>query len=214
MRFQHGRTMLELHELKGGRGAGLLLLHELYGCARDWGQIVDQWSGPVYALDFSGHGESEALRGGAYSCELLVADADCALALCEATALAGTGLGAYVALLLSGARPQQVQATLLIPGRGLAGGADFPRFDQMPPLREDDGPRVNGAADPLLRWFEHDVRPSDYARSYAVRARRLLFADNAAERPTWWRAACSAPPSVVVDRDVQHCFAELARGLD
>src|SRR5262245_46616698 len=116
MRVQHGRTTLELHELQPGTGAGLLLLHELYGGATDWRQREIAWRGPVYALDFSGHGDSDSLRGGAYSCEILVGDADCALAQCDAVAVAGAGLGAYVALLLSGGRPQRVRATMLLPG--------------------------------------------------------------------------------------------------
>ena len=67
-----------LHELSGGTGEALLCLHELGGRADDWRDRTAAWSGPVFALDFSGHGQSSWLRGGGYTPELLAADADAA----------------------------------------------------------------------------------------------------------------------------------------
>ena len=114
MRLQHARTALELHELSHRDGPSLLLLHALGGSSVDWSEAPALWPGRVYALDFSGHGRSEWVRGGVYLPEFLVADADIALAHIGAAALAGAGVGAYVALLLAGARHQQV------PGRAAA----------------------------------------------------------------------------------------------
>ena len=66
-------------------------------------RYLDAWHGPIAALDFTGHGLSTIPRGGGYTAEVLLADADAALrAVGEATVL-GRGLGAYVALLLAGA---------------------------------------------------------------------------------------------------------------
>jgi pimeloyl-ACP methyl ester carboxylesterase len=104
----------------------LLLLHALYESSRSWGDLPQHWSGPVYGLDFSGHGDSDRIRGGAYLAEMLIGDADVALAHVGSTALAGAGIGAYVAVLLAGARPEQVPAALLLPGAGLTGGGATP----------------------------------------------------------------------------------------
>lgn len=211
MRVQHGRTNLELHEIRPGTGPGVLLLHELYGCAADWRAQPPAWPGPVYALDFSGHGESEVLSGGAYSCEMLLGDADCALAECSAAAVAGAGLGAYVALLLSGARPQTVRATLLMTGRGIAGGGDFPRFDRAWSRLDADVSTPNNGRDPFLEYFDYDVRPADYAIAFASRARSLiLMNDNGSERPPWWKAVAGMPGTAIVDDGLEQAFAALA----
>ena len=65
-----------------------------------------RWPGPVWALDFTGHGASTVPRGGGYTAEVLMADADAALAHLGPATVLGRGLGAYVALLLAGARPR------------------------------------------------------------------------------------------------------------
>lgn len=210
MRLLHGRTALALHELQPGDGPALLLLHALHGSAADWRPLAGAWPGAVYALDFSGHGESAALHGGAYSCEMLLADADCALAHCEATAVAGSGLGAYIALLLSGARAQAVSATLLLPGRGLAGGGDFPRFERLLP-KVADAVASPGEPDPYLSYFENDVRPGDYAIAFAARARSLIMLDDAVDSPPWWKAVAAMPGTVTVLDGRERAFAELAR---
>jgi pimeloyl-ACP methyl ester carboxylesterase len=211
MRVRHGRTNLELHEIRPGTGPGVLLLHELHGCAADWRAQPLAWPGPVYALDFSGHGESEVLSGGAYSCEILLGDADCALAECSATAVAGSGLGAYVALLLSGARPQAVRATLLMAGRGLAGGGDFPRFDRVWPAVDDDVSTSNNGRDPFLSYFDNDVRPADYAIAFASRAQSLILMQNDAEQPPWWKAVAGVAGTVIAADGIERAYAALAR---
>lgn len=210
MQLDHGRTSLSLVELQTGSGPSLLLLHELYGSAADWRQREIAWTGAVYALDFSGHGASASVKGGAYFCELLTADADCALAQCDATVVAGAGLGAYVALLLSGARADQVQASLLLPGRGLVGGGELPRWLEKP-RRVEDEIRPHGQADPLVSYFESDIRPVDYAATFAAAARALIVLEDGTERPPWWKAARTATNSTVVDGSVAQAFTELSR---
>lgn len=211
MRLHHGRVTLALYEIRPGNGPAVLLLHELYGRADDWRTQMPAWSGPVYALDFCGHGESDAVAGGAYFAELLAGDADRALDHCGAIALAGAGVGAYVSLLLSAARAERVRGALLLPGCGLSGGAASPRFDRPPPLVEDVGSRAAAGPDPLLYVLERDVRPIDYATSFASRARRLLLAEDGTERPPWWNAVREGATSTVITDTVDRAFAELAR---
>ena len=108
--LHHGHVELALHELAGGSGRALLLLHGLGertpSTRPAW---TEQWPGPVYGLDFTGHGESTVTRGGGYTAELWTADADVALSeLGDGIVLVGAGVSAYVALLLAGARPQSV----------------------------------------------------------------------------------------------------------
>lgn len=215
--LRYGRVSLALEPLRPGDGAPLLLLHELRGCAQDWEGAVSAWPGPVYALDFSGHGRSAWLKGGAYSPEGLAGDADCALDRIGPAALAGAGLGAYVALLVAGARPEGVPAALLLPGVGLAGGGAAPDFD-ADRLELANAARVadvrggDGAADPRARCLERDVRPPDYARDFAARARRLLFAEDGAARPPWWQAARAGPSAETAPPDLTVSLRQLERG--
>src|SRR5262245_30656056 len=122
MRLQHARTALELHELSGRNGPALLLLHALGGSGSDWSEVPALWPGRVYALDFCGHGRSEWMSGGVYLPEILIGDADVALAHIGVAAIAGAGIGAYAAALLAGGRRKHVPAALLLPGHGLDGG--------------------------------------------------------------------------------------------
>ena len=97
---RHSRIELALHRLRDGDGRPLLHLHGLG--ERSPEAMPDHlagWPGPVWALDFTGHGASSVPVGGGYFCELLMADVDAALAHLGPATLYGRGLGAYVALL-------------------------------------------------------------------------------------------------------------------
>jgi pimeloyl-ACP methyl ester carboxylesterase len=121
--LQHNQISLALHKVREGTGRALLMLHGLGDSAEQMSKLQVKWNGPVWALDFTGHGQSTVPRGGGYSSEILMADADIALRhLGEATVL-GRGLGAYIAFLLSGARPALVRGAILLDGPGLAGGS-------------------------------------------------------------------------------------------
>ena len=188
MRLTHGRVTLELHELARRDGPSLLLLHSLYGSSADWGEAPATWHGSVFALDFAGHGQSDRVVGGGYHPELLVGDADAALAHIGSAAVAGAGLGAYIALLLAGARRDAVPAALLLPGAGLWGGGALPDFERDFPDFDAAGGGA-GLYDPLVRTLDRDVRPVDYAESFAHAARWLLLAEDGTPRPPWWEAA-------------------------
>ena len=103
--LRHNVVDLALHTLReGAHGATpLLLLHGLGERtpteAPAW---TASWQGPVLGLDFTGHGASTVPTGGGYSAEVLMGDVDVALADVGPCAVAGRGLGAYVALLIAG----------------------------------------------------------------------------------------------------------------
>jgi len=189
MRLRHGRVELELHELSRAAGPALLLLHSLGGSSADWPGVPSFWQGSVYALDFSGHGESAHARGGAYLAEYLLGDADVALAEVGTAALAGAGIGAYVALLLAGARPAAVPATLLVPGNGLNGGGSVPdpmRFEALAAM--DRGPS-EAVHDPMVLSMAVGIRPPGYVAPFARAASKLVMLDDGGERPEWWLEA-------------------------
>ena len=89
----------------------------------------------------------------------MLADADIALAHLGEATVVGRGLGAYVALMLAGARPQLVRGAVLCDGPGLWGGATGPTSTSFhsvdPPY---DAPDPNALID-----LSRDLRPPDYA---------------------------------------------------
>ena len=195
--LRHNKIELALHELRGGSGRTLLLLHGLGERSPDVvaPDVADVWPGPVFALDFTGHGRSTVPRGGGYTAEVLMADADAALAhLGQATVL-GRGLGAYVGLLLAGARPADVRGAVLADGPGLAGGGPVPA---SPSVHFPD-PRAAGAPDPFaFAELTADVRPPDYASSFVRQANHLSGLEEpvtvvAHVRPEWLRAVVAEP---------------------
>lgn len=216
MRIKHGRVCLELHELASRQGPSLLLLHALYGSSHDWNPFAASWTGSVYALDFSGHGQSDWVAGGGYYPELLLGDADAALAHMGRTAVAGAGLGAYVALLLAGARRAVVPAALLLPGAGLAGGGALPDFNREFPdfLMHSDGPPPEHCYDPMVRALDLDARPVAYAGSFAGAVQRLLLCEDGTPRPPWWEATRQNLAAEPVPTDTHAALVRLAQIVD
>jgi len=205
-RIAHGDVPLALHARRADAGGPLLLLHALGGSSADWGVEVDAWPGPVFALDFAGHGESAWRPGGAYTPELFAADADAALAVVGPAAVAGAGLGAYVALLLAGTRPALVSAALLLPGRGLDGGGPRPAGRVFAGVATTDAT----GHDPMVASCEIDVRPPDYARAFGDAARALFLAEDDGVRPQWWEALRNVPNVRRIRGDRVAAFAALA----
>ena len=166
--LQHGKVRLAVHELRGRSGPSLLVLH---GLGEQTPEAVPEpaaaWPGPVFGLDFTGHGESSVPAGGGYTCEVLMADADAALAELGAVTLLGRGLGAYVALLLAGARPADVRGAVLVDGPGLFGGPPGP---SSPAIVTLPGPSPLTPDPYALIELTRDVRPPDYAATFARQA--------------------------------------------
>lgn len=190
----HGRVALALHRLKDDPGPELLVLHALHGSSSDWHETALAWPGSVSALDFSGHGESDWLPGRGYCPEVHVAEADMAIAHLESSGsmyLAGAGIGAYVALLLAGARSDRVTASLLLPGEGFHGGGALPGevVDSAQQQWQDEisaAPRIPGdtSPDPLVQRCARDVRPGYYVEEFARAAGPLLIG-TVDEEPSW-----------------------------
>jgi pimeloyl-ACP methyl ester carboxylesterase len=207
--LRHGRVSLALHPLREGAGPTLLCLHAVGGSARDFRAAARLWPGPVFALDFAGHGDSGPLRGGGYLPEILAGDADAALAQVGPARLAGVGIGAYVALLLAGGRPDAVPGALLLPGAGLEGGGAAPDFaSDTQPRWTDFGTTLPGC-DPAVRRLERDVRPPDYAEAFARAARRLLLAEGDFTQPPWWEAVRACPTVAPAPGDLAGALARL-----
>ena len=102
----HNQVKLALHTLRTREGPAVLHLHAL---GEHSPTVVppdlEAWPGPVYALDFTGHGASTVPSGGGYTAEVLMGDADAALWMIGPATVVGRGMGAYIALLIAGARP-------------------------------------------------------------------------------------------------------------
>ena len=145
--------------------------------------------GPVVALDFTGHGQSTVPAGGGYSAEIVLADADVALAALGSATVVGRGLGAYVALMLAGARPQQIRGAVLCDGPGLAGGAIGPTSQSFVTLAPSPHP-----PDPYALFeLSRDLRPPDYATLFVRMAVESSGLDEpisvaAVVRPPWLAA--------------------------
>ncbi len=163
----HNRVTLALHEVASGATSAprpLLLLHGLGERTPKElpGHIA--WSGRVIGLDFTGHGDSIVPVGGGYTSEILVGDVDAALCrIDEPVTILGRGLGAYIGLLCAAARPDMVHGVVMADGPGLAGGGVHPGSRALVnPVSSGTTP------DPYaMMELARDVRPPDYARTFA-----------------------------------------------
>jgi pimeloyl-ACP methyl ester carboxylesterase len=205
----HNKVQLALHELRAPpapTARPLLLLHGLgersIGAVPAW---AASWPGAVHALDFTGHGSSTVPRGGGYSAELLLADADTAVAELGEVTIVGRGIGAYIALMLAGARPTQVRGALLCDGPGLAGGAIGPTsqsFVTLPPTARPPDPYA-------LFELSRDLRPPDYATLFA----RLAVEHSGLEEPIAVAAVVRPPWLVAVVDEVGVSVTTMERAL-
>ena len=182
---RHNKVDLALHHLRDAideTARPLLMLHGLGehtpAAPPPW---VTSWRGAIVGLDFTGHGDSTIPSGGGYTAELLLGDADAALAaLAEQSpdgmiTVFGRGLGAYIGLQLAGARASQVNGAVMLDGPGLAGGPTGPTsqsFFSLPPSNTTPDPYA-------LVELGRDLRPPDYVRSFV----QLAIAGSELEEP-------------------------------
>lgn len=211
VRLRHNKVQLALHHLRDGPGRPLLHLHGL--AERSPTEVPSHlaaWPGPVWALDLTGHGDSDPAVGAGYFCEALMGDVDVALAHLGAVTIFGRGLGAYVGLLASGGRAEQVQGTILADGPGLAGGGPTPGSPVI--VTHVDPAPPGGTPDPWARHeLTRDIRPGDYAATFARQATTRSGLDTAiavvgVNRPPWLEA-------VVAEPGVVECSLHEALGL-
>lgn len=212
VRLRHGQVDLALHPLREADGPPLLLLHGLGGATPPTVPTqVAAWPGAVWGLDFTGHGGSTVPPSGGYTAEILMADADAALGHLGQAAVLGRGLGAYVALLIAGGRPSLVRGAILDDGIGLAGGGTLPGS----PVPVAPAGTVGSPPDPFAAVeLGRDVRPPDYATTYARAALQFSGLDNpiavsAVVRPDWLAAVVDEPGVVAVP--VPAALARFAR---
>ena len=204
--LRHGRVRLALHTLRPGGDGGhpLLLLHGLAErTPATPPEFTASWPGPVLGLDFTGHGESDVPVGGGYTAEILMGDVDAALARVGPSTVVGFGLGAWVALLIAGARTRLVRGAVLAEGPGMAGGGTAPT--SMAVLGPAEASSEGAAPDPFaLVELTHDVRPQDYATSFAHLALQgsevaTPLVVCARWQPPWLQAVVDEPGVVEVD---------------
>lgn len=211
--LRHNKVDLALHLLRVSDAADthpLLVLHGLGEQAPDsvptW---LDAWPGTIAALDFTGHGRSTVPRSGGYTPELLMADADHALAhlvggepeegdrVSGVVSVLGRGLGAYIALQLAGARAAHVRGAILADGPGLAGGPTGPSSQSFFSLTT-----TGASPDPYaLVELGRDLRPADYAQSFVRLANQgsglaAPITVSSTFRPKWLAAVADEPGAV------------------
>ena len=173
----NGSLRLALHTLAEGEGRPLLLLHglgEQSPMSRpEWTSV---WNGPVLALDFTGHGESDVPVSGGYTPEGLMSDVDAVLAGHGPVTIVGRGFGAWVGLLVAGARTSHVHGVVLFDGSGAVGGGSQPPTPYVNVLPASGTTKPDPYA---LLELSSDPRPPDYALDYV----RFILEDSEIENP-------------------------------
>lgn len=210
VQLTHNRVQLALHKVRETSGPSLLVLHGLgQASSPTVPDDLESWPGAVWALDFTGHGESTVPRGGGYSCEMLLADVDIALRHIGTATIVGYGLGAYVALLAAGARPQLVRGAILCDGPGLAGGPTHYASNIEIAANQ---PRSGKAPDPwALIELGRDARPGNYASTFA----RLAITGSELATPI--TVCCKVRPpwlEAIVDEPAVETNLTVAESLD
>ena len=139
--------------------------------------------------------------------------------IAEPCVLVGAGVGAYVALLLGGSRPEKAIAALLLEGAGLDGGGSLPGHEAEAEDVEgferfiaSASSRYRPSTDPLVAQCERDLRPLDYVTSFARAAKPMLYSGRVGRdvsAPDWWSSAREANRGVVASDDLVESLAEL-----
>ncbi|MGC1511446.1 MAG: alpha/beta hydrolase [Acidimicrobiales bacterium] len=213
----HVKARLALHHLADGVGRPLLLLHGLGEASpTSVPSSAAAWPGPVWALDFTGHGASTVPLGGGYTSEMLMADVDIAIAHLGNVTILGRGLGGYVALLIAGARSKEVRGSIITDGPGLFGGPNSgPSSAHILTVAHPPTEHERPSPDPFaLIELSTDVRPPDYAANFARMAAHMSDLDRpltvaARGRSPWIDAVVQ---EVGVDTDsVEAALANYAR---
>lgn len=144
------------------------MLHGLGDSSAHMAEIPVSWKGSIWALDFTGHGDSTVPRGGGYSAEILMADVDIALRHIGPATILGRGIGGYIGFLIAGARPHLVRGVVIVDGPGLAGGAIQATSSSEIAITARPGTTPDPWA---LIELSRDARPPNYAITFVQLAR-------------------------------------------
>lgn len=214
IRIAHNRIQLALHELRPGVGTPLLLLHGLgEHTPAEAPAVTSIWPGPVFGLDFTGHGESTIPVGGGYTAEVLMADADAALAHLGPSTILGRGIGGYIAVLIAGARATLARGVIVEDGPGSAGGGPAPTSQVLSTPTHT----MKAPPDPFALFeLSKDIRPPDYAANFARLAVQHSGLDEpiavaAKFRPAWLQAVVDE--AGVVECSVRTALEMFSRAL-
>ena len=134
------------------------------------------WPGPVVGARLHRARRVDVPAGGGYTCEILMADADAALAAPRPVPPCSAGASAPTSrLLIAGARPDLVRGAMLDDGPG-------PRRRRHEPgtpfILHPAAVTAAATPDPYaLLELSHDLRPPDYAATFARQATTLSGLD-------------------------------------
>ena len=106
---------MRLQALEAGQGPPLVLLHGLFGSARNWGAVQRALAADyrVVALDLRNHGASSHAPGMAYAAQAEdVAETLAALGI-ESAVVLGHSMGGKVAMMLALTRPELVERLIV-----------------------------------------------------------------------------------------------------
>jgi pimeloyl-ACP methyl ester carboxylesterase len=218
--LRRGSVRVALHAYRDQAGPPLLLLHGLGRQSPSHiPRVVARWPGPVFGLDFTGHGGSDVPVGGGYTPEALLVDVDVAVAHIGRAAVLGRGLGAYVALLFAGSRPTQAAGTILASGPGLGRASGRGLASTVGPQAWPPGAPAGAPIppDPLaLAELSTDLRPPGYARALAAAAMastgdRGPLVVTAANKPRWLEAvaAVDGVRTMTMPEAVRYCSSRV-----
>ncbi|MCA3395197.1 MAG: alpha/beta fold hydrolase [Roseomonas sp.] len=106
---------MRLHAIEAGQGPPFVLLHGLFGSARNWGAVQKALAGEyrVVALDLRNHGASPHAAGMGYAAQAAdVAETLTALGI-ESAVVLGHSMGGKAAMMLALTRPELVERLII-----------------------------------------------------------------------------------------------------
>lgn len=114
----------------------LLLLHGWMDASASFQFVVDaladDWD--IYAMDWRGMGESEAISDGYYERAMMLSDLDKLVKIISPTeplAILGHSLGGMLLSIYAGTRPEKVSACIIVEGFGMSDENETQQIDRM-----------------------------------------------------------------------------------
>ncbi|MEE2786489.1 MAG: alpha/beta hydrolase [Myxococcota bacterium] len=179
-----------LHEWDGGGEVTIILLHGFLDVGLSWSFVAEALADTNFHLvapDWRGHGESDWLGdGGYYHFVDYVRDLEQIVAAFrrQHVLIVGHSMGAMAALLWAGARPEQLDALMVVDGTGPlpVSAGDYPErvarwLEQVAPFRASGFTRSMATLDDVIGRLKRS-RPN---QSHAVLSRLAEFSTRRGE---------------------------------